>query len=311
MYIQFHFFRGNGLPFLEENDGFLSRNIGEIALITLGDPSCFFFSMLSKHEDFDVNYYSDHDKTSIFGKALRNNNTKAVKIITKIPGFDPSKKCFAQFLPLHIVCKLFCDLEILKIVSSLPGFNVNEAHPIHQVTGLQIGAYQGNIYATEYLLDNFPTSEVDSFLLLFYSCIVTNHLMTLKILLKFYISKKRNLSYGQIVTQFVDKWSSTPNFSLDFIKSLWQIINEIGPKKVLPPKDCRPLNSARLCLNKEKQNAKLITKTDGNDSNVTLKPKPPESPKNSDSPRKISTNQHHPRINPPQKKIVRPVVKKK
>lgn len=258
--INFCFFESTILPFLEKNPEFVNDNINEIIMCSINDNSCYFFNELVKHSKFDINYISEREESiSFFGLALRNDNTAAIEFLLRHPLFDINRPIFKDLSPLHLSCRYFTETKIVEKICKMPNLDVNLRCQNNHLTAFELGGANGNIYALKYLTKNFKNLEMTAFEILFFHCLRTDHLMTLKILMDYYIDVKNPLNPYQMVTSLIDNNHGNANFKLDFVDKFSKILCEILKSKVRPPKGLAirsiraGLKAKKNCLKKENE----------------------------------------------------------
>ncbi|KAK8895281.1 hypothetical protein M9Y10_023726 [Tritrichomonas musculus] len=227
-YCNFMFFESTLVPFMKNNQYFIDQNINEILFTTFSEHSCFFTKIFFMHPNVDINYYSKNKHHTFLGKAICEENLKAVKLLLNHPDIDPNKLANNIFTPLILGCGSYCCIEIIKQICRHPKFNINLRDKRYHLRAYEISLLRGNIYASQFLFDNFPDFICDSEISIIYNSIQQHYLMTLKIFLAYY----KNIKYTEIINSIRVNYSRSKSYNEEIIEEFKQMYSEIMKSKI-------------------------------------------------------------------------------
>ncbi|KAK8897333.1 hypothetical protein M9Y10_015275 [Tritrichomonas musculus] len=91
------------------------------------------------------------------------------------------------------------------------------------VKGVEMAIMKGNSYATDYLLNHFPNSKINSFPEIYIFCVDKNLLVALKVILNTYL---KNSFKKEIIKDFMPDVNMAKN-KVEFLGIFKKILNEI------------------------------------------------------------------------------------
>lgn len=218
------FFKSTLLPFLKNNEKFVSENIYIIVISSILEKSCFFFKEFVKYPNLDLNLRVEKLNTNFLLKSIQQNNTRAVEILLSNPKIDINRPAIQTMPPFHIACKWRSDLKIIKLFCNHPQFDINFVEERYSVKAFDMAATNGNFYAIQYIIDKFPDLTITSFNVLFIYCLSEKFLLTLKIILKYYFS----LEKSDEIKNVAEKLKSHFNLKNELSDLLTQIYSELN-----------------------------------------------------------------------------------
>ena len=196
-YVNFSFIRSKIIPFFKNNPKFLKENINEIVDITFSEYAGYFSRKFVKHQDFDVNYYSEKSNHTLLGSAIKRNNSIAVGILLQNERIDVNKKCMDKFIPLMTAVGCFSDMKIVEMICKHPNLDVNLRDEKFGINSFELSVSRGNVYSLKYLIENFKNLEINCFGCLFLFTLKSHLRKTCQILLKYYLVDN-NSTYDEI-----------------------------------------------------------------------------------------------------------------
>lgn len=256
--MNFMFFESKILPFLRKNHRFVNDNINKIIIGTYYDWSCFFMREFMKWPTMDINHVFESDNnTTMFSQSILYYNLKAAEIVSSHPKFVLKNPCYKSFSALQMVSKMKVDPKFIEIICKQPNIDVNWADTRFGISAIQLALTNGNIHSTQYLIDHFPALQLDASEALFFYCLKTNHLMTLKIHVKYCIDRNIGGNCEEIISKIKEVFSSEPDYREEQDDTFRKIYREVLIEKPRPP-PFSPENSIRIKTKKPKKTTPTI-----------------------------------------------------
>lgn len=202
-YLNFGLLKSKIIPFLNNNNEFVNENIYEILKLTFGELSGYFAKEFLKNSNIDINHYNDH--FSVLGRAIDNENANVIEFLLMNKQIDVNKDAFNKFPPLMFACGNYADMKIIKLIANHPDVNVNLRDGRYDVNAFEISVSRGNLYATQYLIENYSKIETRSYSILLQFSLKKRYLKTLKVILKHYFEIEQNVEYEKLIKSIKDK----------------------------------------------------------------------------------------------------------
>lgn len=225
-YVNFSFFRTKLLPFLRNNEQFVSENIHDILRLTFCEKSGYFTKEFLKYPNIDINHYFDNSQFSILGNAINENNTRAVEILMENRQIDVNKNAFKKFPPLIFAIGSYVDMKIVDLLCRHPEININLRDGRWGVSSFEISVSRGNFYSFKYLTENYEKLEAKSYGCLFFFALKLRFLQTLRLLMQFYFKKGENDSYD-VIEKSVKNFKFDASYRDEYLDDLKNVYNEL------------------------------------------------------------------------------------
>lgn len=161
-------------------------------------------------------------------RAIQERNSRAIEILLNNPKLDINSPCFMTLPSLHLACQFRSDMKIIRLICNSPNIKINLKDNLCHTSAFMMAVSSGNFYATKYLIDNFTNLEEKDLAKFFFPCIKYHHLMTLKVILKYFIDQNKNVSEEQIISNFVSQFSKEQNYLSEYPDKIREIIHEIN-----------------------------------------------------------------------------------
>ena len=217
------FFRSILLPFLRRNPKILNNIFDTMISSSFKDLSFSITDELIRYGTImNNNTFKEHINTFLI-VAINNNNLKAIEKFANFPTVDHNELVFYS-------CVNFVDVKILEILCHQPDFDINFKHPLFRIGFIQVSMIKGNVFALNYLLEEFPDIELNDLHDEAFYSIRSNHLLALKIFLKFLIRKNEKEKFEQIIDNY-KRWFTQTGVDDSYENKLYQIIDEIKEEK--------------------------------------------------------------------------------
>ncbi|KAK8878393.1 hypothetical protein M9Y10_005161 [Tritrichomonas musculus] len=226
--LNFVFMESTLLPFLKNNPSFVDENIYDIIMETFSEMSCFFTKEFLKYPGLDINYHAPNYNISFMARAIQERNSRAIEILLNNPKLDINSPCFMTLPSLHLACQFRSDMKIIRLICTSPNIKINLKDNLCHTSAFMMAVSSGNFYATKYLIDNFTNLEEKDLAKFFFPCIKYHHLMTLKVILKYFIDQNKNVSEEQIISNFISQFSKEQNYLSEYPDKIREIIHEIN-----------------------------------------------------------------------------------
>ncbi|KAK8845713.1 hypothetical protein M9Y10_020631 [Tritrichomonas musculus] len=208
----FIYFESTILPFLRKNQKFVEDNIHEILYNSILDYSGFFFKELSKYPNININYRNEDDISYLVKSSVDENITVVEKLLQN-PEIDIDTPV-SQFQPFFFAQ----NMKIIKLFSKHPKFNIDDKK--YNCPTFKSWVSQENIYATEYIIENysdFALTNIDLSLLSL--CAKNCYFYIFKILLKKYLTKYKNTKTEDIIDSEFEQYKEEYFFEIHQIVS--------------------------------------------------------------------------------------------
>lgn len=223
----FIFFENYMLPFLKKNSMLVNRNINNLVMRTFSEYTCFFMKAFLKHPDIDINFVSEDDDNHTFlSKSVYSKNTISAEIFVKYSKLV-NKWGFMGYTPFQLCCLAFPNARIMKLIANNPDFDINSYDKNYGLTAFDLAVGRGNFIAIELIINNFKDFKSCSFYLLFFRCLVSNSLYSLKIILKYFLEKKKT-KCKSIVKTLKKKFHTFEDYKDEFLDTFSKIIYELA-----------------------------------------------------------------------------------
>ena len=188
--MNFEFFESFLLPFLHKNPRFVKDNIYKIIMETFEDQSLFFTKEFLKFPGVDINFHSQgEDDKTILVSAIHEQNANAVELLLNYPNIDIESPASGCFLPFFIACGCCSYLKIIELFCKNPKFDINWTDTKYGFTAVHFCAIKSNFYDLQFIFDYFPDFNVDIPMNLLKRCYKKGYVMTVKVLLKYFMKK--------------------------------------------------------------------------------------------------------------------------
>lgn len=228
----FIFLQSTVLPFLRKNPSFVSKNIYEIVSGTFFEMSGYFTNEFLKYPGIDISHETvdkDGDVVTFLGRAIQLENIKALEILLSYNDININSRCFKNFSPFHLACKMGVDMKIIKMLSKYHDFDINFFEPNFGDTAFGLAVSNGNFYALQFIIDNFDSVEIcqEDVNFFIYCCIKCKNYLTMKIMLRYFLNEFDDVTSESIVESFKEDFSHEPDYNEEYINVLKKIINTI------------------------------------------------------------------------------------
>ncbi|KAK8898213.1 hypothetical protein M9Y10_000489 [Tritrichomonas musculus] len=225
----FHFFKEYLLPFFRKDQSFVKDSLYAIILNTFFDFSCFFLNPFLKLPGIDINFcsFSPEDKQPLLVKAVKMQNARAIEIILSNPSIDINSKGGANFNAFQFACAGQINMKIIKMLCNHTKFEIDWSEKTYKLTGFQFSMIKGHSYATEYLINRYPHLVDDKCFQIFEYCIINHSIKSMKIVLKHYLEKNKDITRDNVLDKFEYYASYIQGYKDDDFDTFTKVLDEL------------------------------------------------------------------------------------
>lgn len=215
------------LPFLEKNERFINENFNDIALLSIVDLSCFYFSEFLKDPKIDINYKSKYYNNMTFlGNSIIESNVKAIETLFQFPNLDINSVAVGSFSGFQCACKYFSEMKVVDLFLKNPSLNIKYIDERFHLNAFGISVAFGNFYFLQKILDikffsNICSSTLQSF------CVWNHHFYLFKILTKKLFEIKHVENPDIYKQRIIIELQRTGKYKQEYEEIIMQICNEI------------------------------------------------------------------------------------